>query len=303
MNNTTEEKNVSSEDSKIKASKFKLPSFSVKQYKFAVIIFSVLSIALSAFRIYTIKKSIGPFGFLSGDSSYRLSETVYTKVFLALYFVAIFAALVIGILSKGIRFGVNKRSNGFVFVSSLAGFCMVGCAGFFVYRSALMEAKLTNIEYLVVILMLFSGVFFAMDAVGFVTKKTRPWFTVGVTLFGAVRLLSEFLALHDQQYYSSNEYHLVSLAVILVFFCCNARFNIEGTAGVGYPFFGLFSAFSLLVYAVPEIYISFFEPRYVDSVFIFCVVDVVLAFYVVSKLMSVKENSVKNVSQSSTEKI
>ena len=51
--------------------------------------------------------------------------------------------------------------------------------------------------------------------------------------------------------------------------------------------FGLFSALALMIYAIPEIYISLFEPYHVDSTFIFCIVDIGLASYVLSKLMSV----------------
>jgi hypothetical protein len=111
---------------------------------------------------------------------------------------------------------------------------------------------------------------------------------LGTIAFGVVRLIYEFLECHDKQYFSSNEYHLVSLALILCFFCCSTRLHIYKKVGFWYKTFGLLAALSLLVYSIPEIYLCLFEPYYVDSKFVFCIVDSVMAFYVGAKLLSVK---------------
>ena len=165
---------------------------------------------------------------------------------------------------------------------------MVGCAGFFVYRLSIIDVPTSKLNYLVILLMLCTGAYFALDAVGFISNKTRPWFATLAVGFGIARLISEFLNLHDSQYLSSNEYHLVSLTALLLFFVNNARLHVYENAGIWYRFFGLISALSLMVYALPEIYISLFEPYYIDSVFVFCLVDAVLALYVIAKLLSVK---------------
>jgi hypothetical protein len=178
---------------------------------------------------------------------------------------------------------------------------MVGCAGFFIYRSTLFSSPVTKLGYWVIILMLFTGVYFAMDAVGFIGEKLRPIFSIGAVFFCIVRLAYEFITLHEFQECSSNEYHLLGLAFLLLFFSCNARLHVYGKVGFWYKTFGLCAALTLLIYSIPEMYISLFEPYYVDSVFIFCVVDAVLAFYVLSKLLSVRKidsiNNAESVSQ------
>jgi hypothetical protein len=185
-----------------------------------------------------------------------------------------------------------KRSNLYVFVSSLAGFCMVGCAGFFMYRRTLREVETTNLEYFVIILMLFTGVYFALDAIGMASPKMKPWFATIVAVYGVARVFSEFMVLHEFQYFSSNEYHLVSLVATMLFLCSDARLQIYGKVGMTHTAFGLFAVLALWVYTVPEMYISLFSPLfapyYVDSVFIFCIVDVVFGFYIVAKLLSVR---------------
>ncbi len=265
-----------------------IPSLSGESYRFAVIAFTVFVAFLAAIRVFAIEQSVEFPGFSGDGNSYKLENTIYTTSFLILYVIGCVAAFVISAFSHKVSFGTSKRSNPFIFISSLAGFCMVGCAGFFVYRLTLIDVPASKMTYWVIILMLLTGAYFAMDAVGFITEKTRPWFSTVTVVFGIVRLISEFLKLHESQYLSSNEYHLVSLTAVLLFFCNNARFHIYGKAGIWYRFFGLFSVLTLLAYALPEIYISLFEPYYVDSVFVFCLVDAVLAFYIIAKLLSVR---------------
>jgi len=268
--------------------KEKVPSMSGKTYRIAVLAFIAFVFFLTAFRVFTIEKSVEFPGFSGEGSFYKLKNTVYTSSFFVLYILGFVLALIISIFSHNVEFRTSKRSNPFIFISSLAGFCMVGCAGFFVYRLSIIDIPTSKLNYLVIILMLCTGAYFAMDAVGFISNKTRPWFTTIVVGFGITRLISEFLNLHDSQYLSSNEYHLVSLTVLLLFFVNNARLHVYENAGIWYRFFGLISALSLMVYALPEIYISLFEPYYIDSVFVFCLVDAVLALYVIAKLLSVK---------------
>ncbi len=276
-----------------------IPSLSGESYRFAVIVFTVFVAFLAAVRVFAIEQSVEFPGFSGEGSSYKLENTIYTSSFFVLYVLGCVAAFVISVFSHKVSFGTSKRSNPFIFISSLAGFCMVGCAGFFVYRLALIDASVSKLTYWVIILMLLTGAYFAMDAVGFITEKTRPLFSTVTVVFGIVRLISEFLSLHESQYLSSNEYHLVSLAALLLFFCNNARFHIYGKAGIWYRFFGLFAVLSLLVYALPEIYISLFEPYYVDSVFVFCLVDAVLAFYIIAKLLSVRNLSSETEAETS----
>ncbi|MBE6649436.1 MAG: hypothetical protein E7614_07965 [Ruminococcaceae bacterium] len=281
--------------------KEKFPSLSPTAYRIAVIAFCLYSVLLAVFRAFAIEKSVEFPGFTGGSDVYKLDDTVYTRVFFVLYCLGAVAAFLISLFSHKITYGANKRSNSFVFVSSLAGFCMVGCAGFFVYRMGLIEAEFSKLNYWIIIFMLLTGTFFAMDAVGFITKKTKPWFNVGVVIFSVLRVLSDFIELHGKQNVSSNEYHIVSLTALLIFFCCNSRLHIYGSANIWFRFFGLFAALSTIIYALPEIYISLFEPYYVDSIFIFCIVDAVLAFYVLTKLLSIR--SIKeNVSESVGEK-
>ncbi len=272
-----------------------IPSMSAETYKVAVIIFIVFIVFLSIARIITIENSVEFPGFTSENSNYKLADTVYTSVFLAMYVAGGVAALLLAVFSHNVSYSSTKRSNPFVFVSSLVGFCMVGCAGFFVYRSTLVEQPLTKTGLWVVILMLFTGSYFAMDAVGFISEKLRPLFSFGTMAFCMVRLMYEFLNCHNFQSFSSNEYHLVALTLMLLFFSSNTKFHVYGKAGFLFKFYGLFSALSLLIYTLPEIYISLFEPYYVDSTFIFSVVDAVLAFYILAKILSVRKIKPENV--------
>ncbi len=266
----------------------KIPSLSVKNYKMVVALFILVSVALSVFRVIVIENSVEAPGFVSENNYYKLENTSYTNLFMVICIACAFLALIFGCFSRKINFWENKHSNGFVFVSSLTGFCMVGCSGFFIYRIALDNEMLNNFDLASIILMLMTGAYFVMDAVGFISKKVRPFCYVGVVVFSIVRLMARFLELHDAQHVSSNEYHLVSLAVLLLFFASNARGNIDGKPSLVYPFFGLLSMVLLWVYSLPEIYILLYEPYYVDRTFIFCIIDAVLGMYVCAKLLSVK---------------
>ncbi len=270
-----------------------IPGMSAETYKFAVMIYIIFIAVLSIIRVVAIEKSVQFPGFTGNNTNYKLDETIYTRVFTALYILGAIAAFVIGVFSHRVSFSTNKRSNSFVFVSSLAGFCMVGCAGFIVYRSTLLSTSMTKLGYWVIVLMLLTGVYFSMDAVGFVGEKSRPLFSLGTIGFGGVRLAYDFLDLHDVQRFSSNEYHLLSLSLLLIFFCCSTRLYIYGKVGFWYKTFGLFTALSLLIYSLPEIYILLFKPYYVDSTFIFCIVDAVLAFYILTKLWCVKKDFIE----------
>ncbi len=267
----------------------KLPSLGVKNYKLIVVLFAVVSIALSVFRVFVIENSVEKPGFISENTYYKLENTPYTKLFLMLCVVCGFAALIFGIFSRKTNFWENKHSNGFVFVSSLTGFCMVGCSGFFVYRIALNNETFNKLDLLSIILMLMTGAYFVMEAVGFISKEVRPFCYVGVVVFSIVRLMANFIELHDSQHVSSNEYHLVGLVALLLFFTSNARGNIDGKPSLAYPFFGLLSMVLLWVYSLPEIYVLLYEPYYVDRTFIFCIIDAALGMYVCAKLLSVKD--------------
>ena len=269
----------------------KIPSLSVKNYKLVVALFILVSIALAFFRVFVIEKSVESPGFVSENNYYKLEDTFYTNLFMIICVACGFVTLIFGLFSRKINFWENKHSNGFVFVSSLTGFCMVGCSGFFVYRIALNNETIGRFDLASIILMLMTGAYFVMDAVGFISKKVRPFCYVGVVVFSIVRLMASFLELHDAQHVSSNEYHLVGLAVLLLFFTANARGNIDGKPSLAYPFFGLLSMVLLWTYSLPEIYILLYEPYYVDRTFIFCIVDAVLGMYVCAKLLSVKDTN------------
>lgn len=270
-----------------------VPAVSVDNYRVLILVFALFSVLLSAFRVVVIKESVEFPGFTGENQWYKLATTAYTNTFLYLYAAGAVFAFIIALVSHKVEFGTRKRSNAFVFVSSLAGFCMVGCAGFLVYRMALTTDNVSKIEYWVIIFMLITGAFYAMDSVGFVSEKLKPWFATIVIGFGMTRLMEEFFRLSQQQFWSSNEYHFVSLVALMLFFVNNAKFHISEKAGIWYRFFGLFSALSLLVYSLPEIYITLFEPYYTDTALVFCIVDVTLACYSLTKLLSVKSSKQK----------
>lgn len=272
----------------------KIPSVSFESYIRVIIGYIVFIAVLCAVRVITIKNSVEFPGFTGESASYKLDDTIYTSVFALLYCIAGAMAFIIPLFSGKIGYSLTKRSNPFVFISSLAGFCMVGCSGFFIYRIRLVSESMTKLDIWVIILMLFTGAYFALDAVGFLTEKLKPVFSFGTIAFGMVRLASEFINNHDKQYLSSNEYHLLSLALVLLFFSHNTRFLIHKANNFWLKFFGLFASCSLLVYSVPELYLSISEPYYVDSVFIFCIIDFVLAIYILARLLSVKNASLNN---------
>lgn len=272
----------------------KLPPMSLERYRFSVVLYIVFIALMSILRVITIEKSIEFPGFTGENSNYKLEDTVYTKLFLILFVLGGVVSFLIGLFAYEIKYSRSKRSNVFVFVSSLAGFCMVGCAGFFIYRSTLVDIQMTRVGYISIILMLITGAYFAMDAIGFVGETSRPIFSMIAIGFGIARLMYEFIRLHDFQYYSSNEYHLISLIALLIFFCNDAKHVVYGKVGVIYKSIGLFASLSLLIYSLPEIYLSLFEPYYVDSNFIFCIVDVSLAFYVLAKLFSARRVLTEN---------
>ncbi len=272
----------------------KLPSVSYNAYIKIIVGYIVLVAVMCAVRVITIKNSVEFPGFTGDRASYKLDDTIYTSVFTMLYFVVGAIAFIIPLFSGKIGYSLTKRSNPFVFISSLVGFCMVGCAGFFIYRVRLVSESMTNLDVWVIIFMLFTGSYLALDAVGFLSEKLKPVFSFGTIAFGISRLASEFINTHDKQYLSSNEYHLLSLALVLLFFSHNTRFLIHKENSFWLKFFGLFASFALLVYAVPELYLAISEPYYVDSVFIFCIVDLVLAIYILARLLSVKDVSLNN---------
>ncbi|MBO7253793.1 MAG: hypothetical protein J6V36_00645, partial [Clostridia bacterium] len=100
--------------------KKKVPSMSGKTYRVAVIAFIAFVIFLTAFRIFTIEKSVEFPSFSGEGSSYKLENTVYTFSFFVLYILGCVVALIISIFSHNVEFGTSKRSNPFIFISSLA---------------------------------------------------------------------------------------------------------------------------------------------------------------------------------------
>lgn len=266
-----------------------VPGFSVGTYKAAVVIYIIYASVLALFRIFVIENSVEFPGFTSENLGYRLQTNFYTSLFFVLYSVGVIFAFGVGLLSHRVSFSPTKRSNPSVFVSSLAGFCMVGCAGFFVCRSALSDNMPTKLGLWVVVLMLFTGVYFAMDSIGFIGEKTRPFFSFGTIAFCITRLIYEFLECHDKQSFSSNEYHMVSLVLILCFFCCSSRLCVYKKVGFWYKSFGLLATLTLLIYTIPEIYLFLFEPYSAESTFVFCIIDTSLAFYVAAKLLSAQK--------------
>lgn len=264
-----------------------------KKYKIFISISLLVSLALAVARVVLIRNHIEMDSLENSDGLYYLEGTsaplafAITCVVLAVLF---FAG---SVLFAGKINGVFKSDRPFVvFSSALTGMMLFTLVIYYLYR-IIFEKQNYDYGFIIIILLtVLSGVYFMMIS----SRRTReryakllPVFSMVPVLLTAVRLLYDFVARSLTVTASSYSYHLLGLASLMLFLCCEGRYTVGYRRKRIYVALGLITNMLMLVYCVPALFLALFWPLHFTDITVYSMADLVLTIYIYCRMFSVEK--------------
>lgn len=275
-------------------------SANVNKYKAFIFTSFVAAIVLAVARLIIIMNNIEVASLENSDGLYYLEGTVAPTVFVCICLAAALGFFVGAVLLGGkIRFSFNEESSSVMFASALTGLMLVTLAVYYAYRMVFEKAKFSGGFIAVIVLTVLASAYFLTLSSNRARKKLSrliPLFSMIPIVLTAARLLFDFVDRSLTVTASSYGYHLMGLASLMLFLCCEGRFTVGYRRKRIYIALGLITGMLLLIYSLPALYLALFWPLKFTDVTVYCVADLIITVYIFSRLLSAtKEESVQAV--------
>ena len=264
-----------------------------KKYKIFISISLLVSLALAVARVVLIRNHIEMDSLENSDGWYYLEGTGAPLAFAITCVVLVVLFFAGSVLFAGKINGVFKSDRPFVvFSSALTGMMLFTLVIYYLYR-IIFEKQNYDYGFIVIILLtVLSAVYFMMIS----SRRTRerfakllPVFSMVPVLLTAVRLLYDFVARSLTVTASSYSYHLLGLAFLMLFLCCEGRYTVGYRRKRIYVALGLITNLLTLVYCVPALFLALFWPLHFTDITVYCMADLVLTIYIYCRMLSVEK--------------
>ncbi len=265
-------------------------------YKISALVVLAVSLLVSIIRIGVVEKNIE----ISADGGYyidRNSETIGFVVFSACFALA-FIALAFIIGKKANKF-IDMENSPIIFSSALCGFMLMSTGLYYSY-SYLTTDNMNSGKFAISLMMILASVMFlylALSKSG-VNKNIIPFMRLIPALYAIVRLLVDFVEQNSLPENSAVAFHIISLVLFMLFMVYEGKTSFGTAAMRSYLGVGYLCIFTMLLYSVPNLYITIRNPQ-MDKYILFSAVDIVLSLYVFTRVYSVtrseKEKTAENL--------
>ncbi len=146
------------------------------------------------------------------------------------------------------------------------------------------------LNYIVAFFSVLTAATFLFTGIEVRNNKLLSVLVVVPMMFTLFRLLADFLSTNSAPFANSGGYHLVGMAVLLLYFLCEGKSYLSMGSAIYLYAYGYLAIFLLLVYAVPNLILHClgFGVFYFDYSAALSVVDIVFVFYIAARLASAK---------------
>lgn len=253
-------------------------------YKISSLAVLIVSLLVSIIRIGVVEKNI-EIDNAGGYFIAKNSETVGFVVFTACFALA-FGALAFIIGKKANRF-IDMETSPVVFSSALCGFMLMSTGLYYSYLYLTADNMKTG-KFIISIMMILASAMFLYLALAKngIKKSVIPFMRLIPALYAIVRLLVDFVEQNSHPENSAVAFHIISLLLLMLFMVYEGKTVFGATSMRIYLTTGYLCIFTMLLYAVPNLFITIKNPA-IDRYILFSAVDIVLALYVFTRTYSV----------------
>ncbi len=267
-------------------------SASAKKYGIFLISTICVTVALAVARIIIIVNSIevDDRSYQMANGLYYLDDNAASTIFVVACTLAALGFLVGAMgFTRGIKGIPNEDSPNFLFASALLGFMYLTMGVYYFYRVVIMQAEYSTGFKLVVVLTFVTAAYFltiSSHRIRARLKRYIPLLSLLAVILTAARLLYDFIDRSLTVTASSYGYHLLGLAALMLFLCCEGRYIVGCRRKRLYVALGLIAAMLLAVYCIPALFLALFYPKQFTDVTLYCVADIITAIYIYTRLFS-----------------
>lgn len=270
-------------------------------YKITALAVLGVSVLISIIRIGILDKNI-EIESVSTESIYfinRNSETIGFVIFCGCFVLAfIVLAFIIG--KKADRF-IDMETSPVVFSSALCGF-MLMATGFYYSYLFLTTKDIETGKFIISLMMIFASVMFlylALSKSG-ANKNIILFMRLIPALYAIVRLLVDFVEQNRLPENSAVAFHIISLVLLMIFMVYEGKSTFGTVAMRTYLAVGYLCVFFMMIYSVPNLFVTITKYPQLDKYILFSAVDIVLALYVFSRVYSVTRGTKENAHESAS---
>lgn len=255
-------------------------------YQIAALTVFAVSALLSIVRISVVRKNIE----IGRDTNIyfidKNTETIGFVIFSCCFAIAfIVLAIFMGKKANSFR---DLESTPVIFSSALCGF-MLMATGFYYSYQIIANGNNDTGRFLVCLLMICASIMFLYLAVSKdgMNKRLVPYMRIGVCLYAIVRLVVDFI---EQNSFPSNSaivYHILSLASFMLFMIYEGKADFGVASMRYYLITGYLCMFFMMLYALPNLVLTMHVYPSIDTYVLLSAVDIVIAFYVFTRVYSV----------------
>ncbi|MDD4125145.1 MAG: hypothetical protein PHW77_05425 [Eubacteriales bacterium] len=253
-------------------------------YKISALAVLTVSLLVSVIRIGVVEKNI-EIDSTGGYFIARNSETIGFVIFSACFALA-FCVLAFIIGKKADKL-IDMETSPVVFSSALCGFMLMSTGLYYSYMFLTTDNMKAG-KFAISLMMILASVMFLYLALAKngMKKHIIPFMRLIPAMYAIVRLLVDFVEQNSRPGNSAVVFHIMSLMLLMLFMVYEGKTSFGTTAMRTYLGIGYLCMFTMLLYSVPNLYITIRNPQ-LDKYILFSAVDIVLALYVFTRVYSV----------------
>ncbi len=260
----------------------------ISVYRLSALTVFAVSVLLSIVRIWVMENNIEINDISTGNVYFieKNIETISFVVFSACFTVAF---IVLGIyLGKKANAMIDFETSPVVFSSALCGFMLLAIGLYYSYQYITTD-RIAFGKFLVCLAMIGASVMFLYLSISKngMKRSALPVMRIIVCVYAILRLIVDFVEQNSMPSNSALVFHILSLICFMLFMVYEGKSDFGAASMRYYLITGYLCVFFMMIFALPNLILTLGLYSVIDSYVLFSANDLVIAFYVFTRVYSV----------------
>ena len=260
----------------------------ISVYRLSALTVFAVSWLLSIVRIWVMEKNI-EINDISTGNVYFIEKNIETISFAVFSVCFTLAFIVLGIyLGKKANTMIDFENSPVVFSSALCGFMLLAIGLYYSYQYITTD-RVGLGKFIVCLMMIAASVMFLYLSISKngMKRTSLPVMRIIVCVYAIVRLVVDFIEQNSLPSNSALVFHILSLICFMLFMTYEGKSDFGEASMRFYLISGYLCVFFMMIFALPNLILTLGDYSMIDSYVLFSANDIVIAFYVFTRVYSV----------------
>ena len=268
----------------------------ISVYRLSALTVFAVSVLLAIVRIWVMEKNI-EINDISIGNVYFIEKNIETTAFVIFSICFTAAFIVLGFyLGKKANTFIDFETSPVVFSSALGGFMLLAIGLYYSYQYITTD-RIAFGKFLTCLAMIGASVMFLYLSISKngMKRASLPLMRIVVCVYAVLRLIVDFIEQNSIPSNSALVFHILSLICFMLFMVYEGKSDFRAASMRFYLISGYLCVFFMMIFALPNLVLTLGDYSMIDSYVLFSANDIVIAFYVFTRVYSVTKASAEDL--------